>query len=658
MTEQFSTCPFCNAKNRVGSKFCRGCGKKIQKDRIDLQALREQLIKCPVCKRSMKSSAKVCHCGTKLSPASVKDPRTSLLTRSATKKIDRLKRPELVLSKPVKEAISFLKDLRESYGMELDDLKSLVNCQQYLFDTSDKGLALIEENTGRFITINYKFEEIAGHSKSDLYGETLSTLIKKLNPQNKEYDIKAIVDLSEFSILNSKYEAISVKVTRNRGPFDNNSLVVIMDIHSTAEHKWFKKSRASTKKLNLVAKMAEEISRSLDIKVLLQNTLEKTMTVTNSDVAVIMFMDENKNLYPMASKGISKNLIEDLKNRTIKADKGSRARALLLGKTIEAKIKHSDSPFTGPLAVSEQLTSILTVPLKSKDDTLGIMSLGRRKAVKYSGPDFELLDTIVNHIVIAINNSRLYEQIKSQLQELEDKNKKLEELEQTKKSLTRAIVHDLKAPLTGIMGYAEFLLMNYDIEPVQLLKMYQRIYSGSQDILRMVVNLLDISKMEEDKVSLNLTSINPEKIIDNILDELQIKIAKKELEVIKTINETLPDIKADKDLFKRIVMNLLDNAIKYSKSKKTIEIKAEEEDENHITFSVIDEGTGIPEEYQEDIFKSFFSMAADNAAITPSTGIGLSFCKFAVEAHGGKIWMEENSPVGSKFIFTLPLKKD
>jgi len=617
MEENFSTCFSCKSDNRLNAKFCRNCGV---------------LIVSPL-------EAK------KISPH-----------RSVTRRVEDFDRPGLSLSKYVKEAVYFLGELRESYGMELTELKILLNYQKYLFNNSEKGIALIEKNMGSFIAANHKFQEITGYSEDELVRENFISLISKLNNQNKIYDPQNILAKPDFFIFNRDYEKIHVTLRSDSELFKNNSILVTIDT-KTPQSKPFRKVRSATKKFFLVSRIAEEINRSLDIKVILDNTLETIMSATRSDVALVMFMDKERNLYPIAFRGISEELVEDLKSRTIKADTGTHAKALLLGKTIEAKLKNRKPSLTGSLAEKEKLQSVVTVPLKTKEEKIGVMSLGRRSSANYSGADLELLDAIINHVVIAINNSRLYEQVKFQLEELARKNIQLEELEQTKKKLTRAIVHDLKNPLTGIMAYSDFLQKNEKVKDKELIKILGIIYSSSQDIFRMVMNLLDISKMEEGKVELKITEVNPEEIINTILDEMEIKLSRKNLDVIQIIPEELTHIRADKNLFYRILINLIDNAIKYSRPDKKIEIEISlSEEKTEILFCVSDEGMGIPEEYRQEIFESFFSLDSEDAGISSSTGIGLAFCKSAVEAHSGNIWMEENITRGSRFCFTLPLK--
>jgi K+-sensing histidine kinase KdpD len=587
-------CLNCDSLNRRTSKFCRSCGNTIEKQEQSLPSL-----------------------------PSVSDKE---------------------------DKISFFANLRESYHMEIDDLSDFLSYQQYLFETSEKGLAVIHRITGRFIAVNSKFEEITGFSRIKLKEENFISMISGMNKTNKKYDMKNILNNKEFIIFSSIYEKIWVHVIEYSGFFKNNSIIIALEPRGEVKTQLV---HPSTRKLNIIARIAEEINSSLDIEVILNNTLEKVKSVTKADVALVMFIDENKKLTPIASRGISETLVEELRNLVFEPDKGTRARAISLGKTVHADIKEATS-LTGKLIVGEKLLSMATIPLKSKNETIGIMSVGSRRKDNFNEYQ-ELLDVIGNQVAIAIKNSRLYIQVKEHLNELEEKNKKLKKLEQAKERLTRMIIHDLKSPLTGVMSYAEYLQTSNIIKDPKLTKIYQSIYTSSQDILRMVMNLLEVSKMEEEKLVLKITEVNPKEILQRIKEEMQIKLLKKKIEFMVSIPDNL-HIAADKDLFYRIMTNLIDNAIKYSLNNEKVTVKIiPKKKKNNILFCVIDEGKGIPQKFRKKIFKSFFKLDGEECGITTSTGIGLTFCKLAVKSHGGKIWVKENTPQGSKFYFTLPM---
>lgn len=648
----FIICDFCNKKNRSAAKFCKGCGKLISGED------KEEFITCPRCEKYIIKNARFCSkCGFKVSR--IYEKGFPLPSAPETVKVKKIKRLNLEDPSAIQDLYFFFSTLEENYGMSMEELQGLMNYQKHLFEKNEKGLALIHKRTGLISSVNSSFEKFTGFPREILIGKDFITVLSEINKYNKKHDMNSILKEEEFYILNGDFEKCSLKIEKNSDLFDSKFFMAIIDTSVLLEKQWLKKERGTaTKKLFLVAKIAEEINNSLDIETILTNTLERLMEATRSDTGLIMFIDEKEILYPIAYKGISAYMIEDLNKNPVKANIGSRGRALLLGKTVEARLNRNEieTSMTGSLLNREKLSTILTVPLKSKEDSLGIMVLGRRKDKNYSGKDMELLDAIGNHIVIAINNASLYEQIKFQLDELEEKNKKLKELEQIKEKLTRMIIHDLKSPLTGIMAYSEFFNKDKEIDKNELIRIFRSIYSSSQDILNMVMNLLDIGRLEEKKLEVNFTAIDAGDSINKVLNNMEMKLYKKNIKVIKIIPESLPVIRADKNLFYRIITNLMDNAIKYSpnNSKVAIEIKYKRQD-NNITFCFIDEGKGIPAKYREKIFEAFFTIDVDDSVITTSTGIGLSFCKLAIEAHGGKIWVEDNIPRGSEFFFTLPL---
>ena len=296
----------------------------------------------------------------------------------------------------------------------LVNLKRILNSYRKVFETSSLGFSLIDKITGDFLSVNSRFLNITAFSKEDIKGKNIVSVFTSMNSQNKRYSLEAISQLTDFFIFNRDYEKIIVRVEKDEAGVDSNCLLISLD-KPVAEYRRLRKKSSVTKELFLVARIAEEINSSLELDVILDNTLDRIISATKSDAALVMFMDENNNLNPIASRGMSKEFIEDLKERTIRADIGTRSKAILLGKTIEANSssKESESFLTGALINTEKLETMVTSPLKSRDEVIGIMSLGRRKKFKYSGKDLELVDAIGNHVVIAVKNARLYEQVKT-----------------------------------------------------------------------------------------------------------------------------------------------------------------------------------------------------------------------------------------------------
>jgi PAS domain S-box-containing protein len=247
------------------------------------------------------------------------------------------------------------------------------------------------------------------------------------------------------------------------------------------------------------------------------------------------------------------------------------------------------------------------------------------------------------------------------------------ELEQIRDDWTGMLVHDLRAPLTSIMNGIVMVKRGVGGPPVsdQQVELLQIAYQGSQAMLELVNNLLDISKMEQNRMHLDLEPVAPYAIIDQALGRLQVSARSQQVPLEQQMALSLPLIEADSDKIVRVLQNLLDNAIKFSPTGSKVTVGAHFFGPHHglpadvalhppqdagewLIFWVRDRGMGIPQAYHERIFEKFGQVRGRKVR---GTGLGLTFCKLAVEAHGGQIWLESAEGAGSVFAFALPLTR-
>ena len=160
--------------------------------------------------------------------------------------------------------------------------------------------------------------------------------------------------------------------------------------------------------------------------------------------------------------------------------------------------------------------------------------------------------------------------------------------------------------------------------------------------------------MEEGQLNLNLENFNMIEILDTVAKEYEHPANAEDKEIVVVVPPDLPPVSGDRNLLYRTLSNLLINAIKHTSRRGTITLRGIL-DNNEIRVQVEDSGQGIPEEYLESIFEKFGQVENRQRS---GTGLGLTFCKMAVESHGGRIWVESEEGKGSHFIFTLPLKEE
>lgn len=224
--------------------------------------------------------------------------------------------------------------------------------------------------------------------------------------------------------------------------------------------------------------------------------------------------------------------------------------------------------------------------------------------------------------------------------------------EQLRANLLRAISHDLRTPLTSISGNASNLLANYQkMDEKNRMQIFTDIYDDSMWLINLVENLLAVTRIDSGKMNLNQSA----ELMDEVIDEALLHIDRKSKEhtIRVTSGEELTLVQIDAKLIVQVVINLVDNAIKYTQPGSVIEIHTEKRGKL-VEVSVSDNGPGIPDEQKPRIFDMFYSGANKVADSRRSMGLGLALCKSIITAHGGTIRVADNVPHGTVFTFTLP----
>ncbi len=228
------------------------------------------------------------------------------------------------------------------------------------------------------------------------------------------------------------------------------------------------------------------------------------------------------------------------------------------------------------------------------------------------------------------------------------------ELDKMKDDFLHSITHDLRNPMTSIRGFIKFLSDGI-AGPIneQQKKMLETMDRASFKLLNMINDILDIAKLEAGKMELILEKVNVIKIIYSVLELQQPQYERKNIKVIFTPKKEEIWIEADGKLLERVYINLIGNAIKFTPEGGTITVDVYETD-GTIESYVQDTGEGIPKEYLNKIFQKFGQIKNKSKG---GTGLGLTICKYIVEAHKGKIWVESELGHGAKFIFNIPQKQ-
>jgi two-component system, OmpR family, phosphate regulon sensor histidine kinase PhoR len=230
----------------------------------------------------------------------------------------------------------------------------------------------------------------------------------------------------------------------------------------------------------------------------------------------------------------------------------------------------------------------------------------------------------------------------------------LRKLERVRRDFVANVSHEFRTPLTAIQGFAETLLAGATEDPQNRDRFLGIIVEHSRRLARLTEDLLMLSKMDSDRLELEIRPVNVSQLIESCLETSQHRAAEKEITITAKRTEGVPEIAGDRRRLAEILQNLLDNAIQYSMSRGKVTIGADRFGPE-VVITVSDTGIGIPTADQPRIFERFYRVDAARSREAGGTGLGLSIAKHLVEAHGGRIWVDSELGHGSQFHFSVPV---
>ncbi|MCJ7689073.1 MAG: GAF domain-containing sensor histidine kinase [Clostridiaceae bacterium] len=413
-----------------------------------------------------------------------------------------------------------------------------------------------------------------------------------------------------------------------------------------------KKSKEFDKKMEATVNIFKSTT---DINDIFNGLIKRLHEITVYDAAISIFENDHK-FKIMASFGYEGKISL---NSYVHDDKFNS----LIKKVIENRepyyIQDLNKPEYTKYSAKFQLLlyhmrSLLIIPIINKGKIYGVIIMLNHKKYAYNEIQIANAFSFSSKVGIAIENASLFQELK--------------DMDKMKTVFLSTVSHELRTPLTSIIGFTEMVKRKFEGPIVEELDLTMEknqssvikirrniniILSEGERLSNLINDLLDISRMEAGKFSLNMREIDIEEIITQVITLTNPIIRDKSLQVIQNIREPLPKIMADKDKLMQVIINLISNAIKFTE-EGCIVCTARRVQEN-IIVSISDTGVGIKDEDKKYVFEKFRQVGDKFTNKPCGTGLGLAICKYIIEEHGGKIWLESEVEKTSDFSFSIPM---
>jgi signal transduction histidine kinase len=375
--------------------------------------------------------------------------------------------------------------------------------------------------------------------------------------------------------------------------------------------------------------IARDLASTLDLDVLLNHIILAAADITEAEAASILLYDDAAR---QLNFQVATNLdLHNMRGLVVPLE-GSIAGWIVTNREpVRIANAHEDTRFFNKVEQVTRLTtrSMLGVPLITKDKVVGVLEVINKREHEFTQYDQDLLLVLGAQAAVAIENARLFQQ----------------------SDLIAEFVHELRTPLASI-GTSTYLLLRPEMSQEQRQQMIHNIHNETLRLNTLASEFLDLARLESGRVQFHLAKFDLPPLLEECRQVMQDKADQQTVSMHIKTPANFPQVEADRDKLKQVLLNLLSNAIKFNRPNGSVTITAGLGNQEW-SLSVRDTGLGIPEKSLPFLFQKFYRVRASEDKV-PGTGLGLSICKQIVSLHGGSIAVKSTPGKGTLFTIHLP----
>lgn len=393
-----------------------------------------------------------------------------------------------------------------------------------------------------------------------------------------------------------------------------------------------------------------QLNATLDYNAVMKLTLEWALRMTETEIGLIAALQEEedgtKGLRLLAHQGYDENMFRRYSEEELwPLKKGLIGYTVQTGET-NLVTQVDDNPYYD--SVAHGMKAQLTVPIQREEQVTGVIALESRMTDRFTPEDVILIERLADHAAIAIENARLFEQVRR--------------ANDAKTEFVSFVSHELKQPMTSMKGYTDLLMKGIG-GPLneQQQQFVQVIRNNVGRMNELVQSLLDISRIESGRLRLEIKEVVPDALISEAVQAFGPTMDAKNQTIRVDIEPNLPTIQGDRSRLLQVLTNLVSNASKYTPEGGTVTVSGAQMTENgceYVRWSVQDTGIGMTPEEQERLFTKYFRSSNTAVRSVQGTGLGLVITRSIIEMHNGHIWVESEYGKGSTFSFSIPVERE